>query len=192
MTPGSMRCLREVKEREAVGYAYEAADASFELLARRLLGGVPHYFDVESYRVMVEQRHNALGELVTVSEAVVKVQVDGEMILSAGEGNGPVNALDVASAQGSRQVPALHRRSRARRLQGAHPQRRHRRHHPRSHRKPRRQGQPLVHRRRVAEHRRCFLSGVARLRSSTSSTATARDLSLGSAGAAMQLRECGA
>ncbi len=88
--------LREVKEREAVGYAYEAADASFELLARRLLGGVPHYFDVESYRVMVEQRHNALGELITVSEAVVKVRVDGEIILSAGEGNGPVNALDVA------------------------------------------------------------------------------------------------
>ena len=88
--------LREVKEREAEGYAYEAADASFELLARRKLDGVPHYFDVESYRVMVEQRHNALGELVTVSEAVVKVKVSGETILSAGEGNGPINALDVA------------------------------------------------------------------------------------------------
>jgi 2-isopropylmalate synthase len=45
---------------------------------------------------MVEQRHNALGQLVTVSEALVKVSVDGEIILSAGEGNGPVNALDVA------------------------------------------------------------------------------------------------
>ena len=88
--------LREVKAREAEGYAYEAADASFELLARRHLEGVSHYFDVESYRVMVEQRHNALGELVTVSEAVVKVKVDGDAILSAGEGNGPINALDVA------------------------------------------------------------------------------------------------
>jgi 2-isopropylmalate synthase len=88
--------LREVKAREAEGYAYEAADASFELLARRKLGSVPHYFDVESFRVMVEQRHNAQGELTTVSEAVVKVRVDGEVILSAGEGNGPVNALDVA------------------------------------------------------------------------------------------------
>jgi 2-isopropylmalate synthase len=88
--------LREVKEREAEGYAYEGADASFELLARRILGHVPQYFDVESYRVMVERRHNALGELVTVSEAVVKVAVDGQMIISAGEGNGPVNALDVA------------------------------------------------------------------------------------------------
>jgi 2-isopropylmalate synthase len=88
--------LREVKEREAEGYAYEGADASFELLARRTLGHVPQYFDVESYRVMVEKRHNALGRLVTVSEAVVKVTVDGQMIISAGEGNGPVNALDVA------------------------------------------------------------------------------------------------
>ena len=88
--------LREVKEREAQGYAYEGADASFELLARRIFGSVPQYFDVKSYRVMVEQRHNALGELVTVSEAVVKVAVDGESILSAGEGNGPINALDVA------------------------------------------------------------------------------------------------
>jgi 2-isopropylmalate synthase len=88
--------LREVKEREAQGYAYEGADASFELLARRIFGSVPRYFDVKSYRVMVEQRHNALGELVTVSEAVVKVAVDGESIISAGEGNGPINALDVA------------------------------------------------------------------------------------------------
>jgi 2-isopropylmalate synthase len=88
--------LRQVKDREAQGYAYEGADASFELLARRTLDKVPHYFDVESYRVMVEQRHNALGQLVTVSEAVVKVAVDGETILSASEGNGPINALDLA------------------------------------------------------------------------------------------------
>jgi 2-isopropylmalate synthase len=88
--------LREVKQREAEGYAYDGADASFELLARRMLGNVPHYFDVLSYRVMVEQRHNALGELITASEAVVKVKVDGETYINAGEGNGPVNALDVA------------------------------------------------------------------------------------------------
>jgi 2-isopropylmalate synthase len=90
------RLLDEVKEREAIGYAYEAADASFELLARRTLGTVPTYFDVESFRVMVERRHNALGNLVTVSEATVKVKVHGEMFLSVGEGNGPVNALDTA------------------------------------------------------------------------------------------------
>ena len=90
------RLLDVVKEREAIGYAYEAADASFELLARRVLGKVPSYFDVEKFDVNVEQRDNALGERVTVSLAVVKVKVDGETLISAAEGNGPVNALDLA------------------------------------------------------------------------------------------------
>ena len=94
--PRIARLLDEVKEREANGYAYEAADASFELLARRMLGNVPQFFDVESFRVMVERRHNAVGDLVTVSEATVKVRIDGEAMLSVGEGNGPVNALDTA------------------------------------------------------------------------------------------------
>jgi 2-isopropylmalate synthase len=88
--------LGEIKNREAQGYAYEGADASFELLARRRLGTVPSYFDVEGFRVMVEHRHNALGELVTVSEAIVKLKVDGEHLMSVGEGNGPVHALDQA------------------------------------------------------------------------------------------------
>ncbi len=83
--------LREVKEKQTLGYAYDGADASFELLARRTLGTVPHYFDVLSFRVIVEQRD---GEML--SEAVVKVKVDGETYINAGEGNGPVNALDVA------------------------------------------------------------------------------------------------
>ncbi|MXN67094.1 citramalate synthase [Stappia sp. GBMRC 2046] len=88
--------LTDIKEREAQGYSYEAADASFELLARRRLGEVPVYFDVKSFRVMVERRFNAIGELVTVSEAVVKVDIDGETRMSVAEGNGPVNALDIA------------------------------------------------------------------------------------------------
>jgi 2-isopropylmalate synthase len=88
--------LEEVKQREAIGYAYEAADASFELLARRMLGKVPDYFDVNQFDVNVEQRINAKGERVTVSMAVVKVTVDGKVLMSAGEGNGPINALDVA------------------------------------------------------------------------------------------------
>ena len=83
--------LRDVKQRESRGYAYDGADASFELLARRALGSVPKYFDVLSYRVIVEERG---GEII--SEAVVKVKVDGQIYLNAGEGNGPVNALDVA------------------------------------------------------------------------------------------------
>ncbi|MCX2723210.1 citramalate synthase [Roseibium salinum] len=90
------RLLALVKEREAEGYAYEAADASFELLARRELGEVPRFFEINSFRVMVERRFNAIGDLVTVSEAVVKVDVDGETRMSVAEGNGPVNALDMA------------------------------------------------------------------------------------------------
>jgi 2-isopropylmalate synthase len=85
-----------LKEREAIGYAYEAADASFELLARRVLGTVPNYFDVVQFDVNVERRRNAVGEEVTVSMAVVKVKVGDDLLISAGEGNGPVNALDVA------------------------------------------------------------------------------------------------
>src|SRR5438105_2335404 len=88
--------LAVVKEREGIGYAYEAADASFELLARRILGKVPNYFSVEQFDVNVEQRINAVGQRVTVSMAVVKLKVGDETLLSAGDGNGPVNALDVA------------------------------------------------------------------------------------------------
>lgn len=85
-----------VKGREASGYAYEAADASFELLARRHLGAVPVFFQIDSYRCQVERRYNAVGEIVNVSEAVVKLNVDGDALLSVAEGQGPVNALDNA------------------------------------------------------------------------------------------------
>jgi 2-isopropylmalate synthase len=90
------RLLEVVKEREAAGYAYEAADASFELLARRMLGTVPKFFDVTYFDVKVEQRANNGhgGEVLTT--AVVKVKVGSETLISAAEGNGPVNALDVA------------------------------------------------------------------------------------------------
>lgn len=88
--------LFEVKRRSALGYSYEGADASFELLARRILGDVPRYFVVDRFRVMVERRYNAAGELTTVSEATTKVTVDGETIAHVGEGNGPVHALDRA------------------------------------------------------------------------------------------------
>jgi len=94
--PRIARLLEEVKEREAKGYSYESADASFALLARRILGKVPEYFSVEQFDVNVEQRYNAVGHRVTVAMAVVKVKVAGETMISAAEGNGPVNALDVA------------------------------------------------------------------------------------------------
>jgi 2-isopropylmalate synthase len=94
--PRVIRLLDEVKDREAIGYAYEAADASFELLARRMLGKVPHYFEVEKFDVNVEQRVNAKGERVTVSQAVVKIKVGDDILISVSEGIGPVNALDLA------------------------------------------------------------------------------------------------
>ena len=85
-----------VKEREATGYAYEGADASFELLARGILGSVPEFFALDSFRVMVERRFDSHGRVKTVSEAVVKLVVDGKTVLSVAEGAGPVNALDRA------------------------------------------------------------------------------------------------
>ncbi|MEI9995207.1 MAG: citramalate synthase [Rhizomicrobium sp.] len=94
--PRIARLLEDLKQREFLGYAYDGAEASFELLARRVLGQVPDYFSVQSFRVIVERRHNALGDLVTVSEATVRLTVDGEVLHTAGEGVGPIDALDVA------------------------------------------------------------------------------------------------
>ncbi len=94
--PRLEKLLATVKQREARGYSYDGADASFAVLARRILGTLPEYFTVEHYRAMVERRHNALGEEVTVTEAVVKIRVAGELLMSVAEGNGPVNALDLA------------------------------------------------------------------------------------------------
>jgi 2-isopropylmalate synthase len=61
-----------------------------------MLGEVPNFFDVERFSVNVERRYNAVGDLVTVAEAIVKVKVGDEILISAAEGNGPVNALDLA------------------------------------------------------------------------------------------------
>lgn len=88
--------LREIKEREAEGWAYDTADASLELLARRRLNCLPFFFEVVSFKVIVEQRFDAKGKKITVAEAIVKVAVDGETKMSVGEGNGPINALDAA------------------------------------------------------------------------------------------------
>ncbi len=94
--PQIANLLEEVKKREFEGYAYDGAEASFELLARRALGQIPSYFNVLRYRVSVEGRRNARGEYLTVTEATVKVAVDGEELFSVAEGNGPINALDTA------------------------------------------------------------------------------------------------
>ncbi len=80
-----------IKAREHAGYLYEAAGGSFELLARAAAGWDQDFYEVESYRVFVENRH---GEVI--AEATVKVLVDGERIVSTREGDGPVSALDRA------------------------------------------------------------------------------------------------
>jgi len=90
------RLIEEVKAREHDGYSYDGADASFEMLARRVLNGVPSYFLTESFRVEVERRFNAKGELTTVSQAVIKLMVGNRNCMEVAEGNGPVDALDHA------------------------------------------------------------------------------------------------
>ena len=87
------RVTGRVKEMEARGYSFEAADASFELLLRDELARVrKRHFTVESWRVIVEQRADG----VLTSEATVRLAVKGERVIAVGEGNGPVNALDMA------------------------------------------------------------------------------------------------
>jgi 2-isopropylmalate synthase len=105
--PRLARILAEVKRREGQGYAYDSAPASFELLARDLLGELPHFFEVERYRVTTERRMNARGEMVTVSEAVVVARFGAERVMSVSESQdpvthadqGPVNALSRALAK---------------------------------------------------------------------------------------------
>jgi 2-isopropylmalate synthase len=91
--------VEEVKKREFDGYAYDGAEASLELLARRALETVPEYFRLNSFRVIDERRWNAKGELITLSEATIKAVMGGEQYMTVGEGNGPVNALDGALRQ---------------------------------------------------------------------------------------------
>lgn len=85
-----------VKERETLGYAYEDADASFELLARQLLGQLPRYYRLLSYRALNECRVDGEGAHETMAEATVKLSIAGETVMTVAEGNGPVNALDAA------------------------------------------------------------------------------------------------
>ena len=87
--PKVPQLLELVKKREFEGFAYDGAEASFELLARRTLGEVPEYYTLNSFRVLDERRWNARGELVTVSEATVKVDVGNQEQMAVAEGNGP-------------------------------------------------------------------------------------------------------
>ena len=93
--PKIKKLLEEVKDREFIGYSYDGADASFELLARRIIGEIPRYISINEYDVSVKK--NKSGEII--SSAKAQLEVDGEKIICEGEGNGPVNALDNAIRQ---------------------------------------------------------------------------------------------
>ena len=88
--------IRVVKEREFEGWAFDSAEASFELLARRTLGEVPDYFTIGRFRVMDERRFNARGQLVVESEATATITVGNIVYHEVALGNGPVNAVDTA------------------------------------------------------------------------------------------------
>jgi 2-isopropylmalate synthase len=90
------RLIETVKARESEGYAFDGAEASFELLARRAFGQVGEYFSIRRFRVMDERRFNARGEPVTESEATVTLAIGEAMHHEVAIGNGPVNALDTA------------------------------------------------------------------------------------------------
>ncbi|MBD2846057.1 citramalate synthase [Paenibacillus sp. IB182496] len=83
--------MNKIKELEHQGYQFEGADASLELLLREAFGETKSIFKLESFKMLVERNADQL-----VSEAIVKINVDGQTVYTAAEGNGPVNALDNA------------------------------------------------------------------------------------------------
>ena len=90
--PKVQNLLNEVKDREFIGYSYDGADASFELLARRLLGEIPNYLTISKYDVSVKK--DSSEKINSLAKA--HLVVDGQEIVCEGSGNGPVNALDNA------------------------------------------------------------------------------------------------
>ena len=90
--PKIKKLLEDVKDREFIGYSYDGADASFELLARRAMGEIPRYISIKEYDVSVKKDKNEN----IISSAKAHLEVDKKVIVCEGEGNGPVNALDSA------------------------------------------------------------------------------------------------
>ncbi len=100
--------VNQVKELEAKGYAYDAADASFEILAKKSLSIVPNFFDLVGFRVLDERKFDEKGRVVTVAEATIKIKIGAKTSMAVAEGNGPVNALDKALRKSlSRKYPSL-------------------------------------------------------------------------------------
>ena len=100
--------VNKVKELEAQGYAYDSADASFEILAKKSLSIVPNFFDLIGFRVLDERKFNEKGRVITVAEATTKIKIGSKTVLTVGEGSGPVSALDKALRKAlSRKYPVL-------------------------------------------------------------------------------------
>lgn len=98
------KVIEQLKDLEHKGYHFEAADASLELLLHEASGWTNSYFELESFRVLDEQRIHDDGSAYSQTEATLKVSVAGERIVQTSEGNGPISALDGAlrSALGGR------------------------------------------------------------------------------------------
>jgi 2-isopropylmalate synthase len=90
--PQTKQIIEKIKELEHQGYQFEGADASLELLLRRAYGEVEEPFTLESFKLIVEKNVNRS----VTSEAIVKLNVNGETVYTVADGNGPVNALDNA------------------------------------------------------------------------------------------------
>jgi 2-isopropylmalate synthase len=100
--------VNQVKDLEAKGYAYDSADASFEILAKKSLSVVPNFFDLVGFRVLDERKFDAKGRILTIAEATIKIKIGNKITLAVAEGNGPVNALDKALRKAlSRKYPSL-------------------------------------------------------------------------------------
>lgn len=92
-TPEVSNLLKELKKLENLGFQFEAAEGSFELLMKKAIGTHKSFFDLVGFRVIVEKR---VGDKVPLSEATVRIKVNGELKHTAALGDGPVNALDKA------------------------------------------------------------------------------------------------
>ncbi|MGF7184350.1 2-isopropylmalate synthase [Desulfitispora alkaliphila] len=90
--PETKKVIQEIKELEHQGYQFEGAEGSLELLLMKAKGEIDELFKLVSFKIMLEkQSDNGI-----ISEAIVKLEVNGEIVHTAAEGNGPVNALDNA------------------------------------------------------------------------------------------------
>lgn len=85
-----------VKDQEAKGYAYDSADASFEILARKTLSIVPNYFELKSFKVIDERKIARDGKIILQAKASIKIKIGKKIHSASAIGNGPVNALDKA------------------------------------------------------------------------------------------------